>query len=93
MTQYLELNKNCYISFLPSFACFIYICFKGNSPLNDTSQGSKKKQEPRKMWVHVKATGDMLEINLDKDRPVKFDTKEQEVRLSAEFRLCDCEGK
>ena len=31
------------------------------------------------MWVQVKATGDMLEINLDKDRPVKFDSKDAEV--------------
>ena len=53
---------------------------QGNSPsINDASQGSKKKADPRKMWVHVKATGDMLEINLDKDRPVKFETKDQEV--------------
>ena len=37
------------------------------------------KQDPRKMWVQVKATGDMLEINLDKDRPVKFDSKDAEV--------------
>jgi len=46
----------------------------------DTSQNSKKKQDPRKMWVQVKATGDMLEINLDKDRPVKFDSKDAEVQ-------------
>jgi len=46
----------------------------------DTSQNTKKKQDPRKMWVQVKATGDMLEINLDKDRPVKFDSKDAEVQ-------------
>jgi len=52
-----------------------------NSPsTSETSQSTKKKQDPRKMWVQVKATGDMLEINLDKDRPVKFDSKDAEVQ-------------
>lgn len=52
-----------------------------NSPsTSETSQNTKKKQEQRKMWVQVKATGDMLEINLDKDRPVKFDSKDAEVQ-------------
>lgn len=53
----------------------------GNSASTpDISQGTKVKQDPRKMWVQVKATGDMLEINLDKDRPVKFDSKDAEVQ-------------
>jgi len=51
-----------------------------SSATSDASQGGKKKQDPRKMWVQVKATGDMLEINLDKDRPVKFDSKDAEVQ-------------
>ena len=56
---------------------FIY---QGNSPsISNTSNSTKKKQDARKMWVQVKATGDMLEINLDKDRPVKFDSKDAEV--------------
>jgi len=38
------------------------------------------KPEPRKMFVHVKDTGDMLEINLNKDRPVKFDSKDAEIQ-------------
>ena len=61
---------------------FNYLAFpiQANSPAtSDASQGGKKKQDPRKMWVQVKATGDMLEINLDKDRPVKFDSKDAEV--------------
>ena len=37
------------------------------------------------MWVQVKATGDMLEINLDKDRPVKFDSKDAEVCETDKF--------
>lgn len=32
------------------------------------------------MWVQVKATGDMIEINLDKDRPAKFESKEAEIQ-------------
>merc|ERR1719490_498596 len=40
----------------------------------------RKNKMPEKMWVQVKATGDMLEINLDKDRPVKFDSKDAEVQ-------------
>ena len=56
------------------------LLIQGNgSATSDTTQGGKKKQDPRKMWVQVKATGDMLEINLDKDRPVKFDSKDAEV--------------
>lgn len=59
---------------------------QNNSPsTSETSQSTKKKQDPRKMWVQVKATGDMLEINLDKDRPVKFDSKDAEVCLTFSF--------
>ena len=32
------------------------------------------------MWVKVKSTGDMIEINLDKDRPATFDSKESEIQ-------------
>lgn len=48
--------------------------------LTAEESGGKKKAEPRKMWVQVKGTGDMIEINLDKDRPSKFDSKEAEVQ-------------
>jgi len=34
----------------------------------------------RKVWVNVKDTGDVLEINLDKDRPAKFDSKDAEIQ-------------
>ena len=62
------------------YSNMIVLNFQSNSPsTSETSQNSKKKQDPRKMWVQVKATGDMLEINLDKDRPVKFDSKDAEV--------------
>ncbi|XP_059093982.1 PC4 and SFRS1-interacting protein-like [Tigriopus californicus] len=51
---------------------------KLTTPTTNTAPASKK--EPRKMWVQVKATGDMIEINLDKDRPVTFESKEAEIQ-------------
>ena len=47
---------------------------------NSAAVPGKGAKEPRKMWVQVKATGDMLEINLDHDRPANFDSKEAEVQ-------------
>jgi len=44
---------------------------------DDTSETVK---DPRKMWVHVKATGDMLEIDLDRDRPISFESNDAEVQ-------------
>ena len=35
-----------------------------------------KDGEPRKMWVKVKDTDDLIEINLDKDRPESFESEE-----------------
>jgi len=32
------------------------------------------------MWVQVKATGDVIEINLDKDRPASFHSRDAEVQ-------------
>ena len=32
------------------------------------------------MWVQVKATGDVVEINLDKDRPISFESKDAELQ-------------
>ena len=34
----------------------------------------------RKMWVCVKQTGEFVEINLDRNRPISFDSKEAEVQ-------------
>merc|ERR1711972_1241692 len=36
----------------------------------------KSDAEPRKMWVKVKDTDDLIEINLDKDRPETFESNE-----------------
>jgi len=35
--------------------------------------------EPRKMWVKVKDTDDLIEINLDKDRPETFESNEAKI--------------
>jgi len=35
--------------------------------------------EPRKMWVKVKNTDDLIEINLDKDRPDTFESNEAKI--------------
>jgi len=35
--------------------------------------------EPRKMWVKVKNTDDLIEINLDKDRPESFSSNEAKM--------------
>jgi len=48
------------------------------------------KKSDRKMWVQIKATSDAIEINMDKDRPVSFESKAHEVewdRISAKNAL------
>jgi len=37
------------------------------------------KKSDRKMWVQIKATSDSIEINMDKDRPIQFESKAHEV--------------
>ena len=39
----------------------------------------KPDGEPRKMWVKVKDTEDLIEINLDKDRPESFESNEAKL--------------
>ena len=34
----------------------------------------------RKMWVCVKTSGELIEINLDRDRPISFDSKKSEIQ-------------
>jgi len=46
----------------------------------DVNESSEILKDPRKMWVHVKATGDMLEIDLDRDRPISFESQDAEVQ-------------
>merc|ERR550519_555290 len=40
----------------------------------------KTQKEPRKMWVKVKSTSDLIEINLDKEKPGSFELKQAEVQ-------------
>ena len=30
-------------------------------------------EEPRKVWVKLKSSGDLVEINLDRDKPEKYE--------------------
>jgi hypothetical protein len=32
------------------------------------------------MWICIKATGELIEINLDKNRPISFETKDAEIQ-------------
>jgi len=40
---------------------------------------AEQPAEPRKMWVKVKNTDDLIEINLDKDRPESFESNEAKL--------------
>ena len=41
---------------------------------------SPQKSHHRKMWVCIKSTGELIEINLDRDRPYSFDSKDAEIQ-------------
>jgi len=41
---------------------------------------SPRTSHNRKMWVCIKATGELIEINLDRDRPYSFDSKDAEIQ-------------
>jgi len=45
----------------------------------DSSAKAAEKiiEEPRKVWVKLKATGDLVEINLDKDKPDRWESNVQ----------------
>jgi len=47
------------------------------APSNPKSLLMKKNE--RKMWVQIKATSDCIEINMDKDRPAFFESRDLEV--------------
>jgi len=58
---------------------------KGPSPKKDTDgfasseKVTSEQPEPRKMWVKVKNTDDLIEINLDKDRPKSFESNDAKI--------------
>jgi len=48
----------------------------------DSSAKAAEKiiEEPRKVWVKLKATGDLVEINLDKDKPDRWESNVQKIQ-------------
>jgi len=37
-------------------------------------------EEPRKVWVKLKSTGDLVEINLDRDKPERWESNTQKIQ-------------
>lgn len=50
-----------------------------NPQKSEKNEIKNEPKEPRKMWVKVKSTSDLIEINLDKSKPENFESKEAEV--------------
>ena len=56
-----------------------YIC-SGVSLLNCQLQVADKIiEEPRKVWVKLVASGDLVEINLDRDKPARWESRQLTV--------------
>jgi len=52
-----------------------------NSPLDASSKVADKIiEDPRKVWVKLKSSGDLVEINLDRDKPERWDNNEQKIQ-------------
>jgi len=47
---------------------------------NTSKVADKIIEEPRKVWVKLKATGDLVEINLDRDKPERWESSAQKVQ-------------
>jgi len=47
---------------------------------NISKVADKIIEEPRKVWVKLKATGDLVEINLDRDKPERWESNVQKVQ-------------
>ena len=81
------------------------LLLQGDESIAKTPSSGRKPLVPaegRKMWVQVKATGDVVEINLDKDRPISFESKDAELqwdrataknalKLKEKVRLLKCQ--
>jgi len=51
------------------------------SPLDASSKVADKIiEDPRKVWVKLKSSGDLVEINLDRDKPERWDSNEQKIQ-------------
>ena len=56
-----------------------YIC-SGVFLLNCQLQVADKIiEEPRKVWVKLVASGDLVEINLDRDKPARWESRQLTV--------------
>merc|ERR1711902_191282 len=52
-----------------------------NSPLDSSSKVADKIiEDPRKVWVKLKSSGDLVEINLDRDKPERWESNAQKVQ-------------
>eukprot|EP00092_Neocalanus_flemingeri_P004329 GFUD01004654.1.p1 GENE.GFUD01004654.1~~GFUD01004654.1.p1 ORF type:complete len:485 (+),score=184.73 GFUD01004654.1:81-1457(+) len=52
------------------------------SDVGDTASRVADKiiEEPRKVWVKLKASGDLVEINLDRDKPERWESNTQKIQ-------------
>lgn len=69
-----------FLSFPPLSCPFFHIYHvKVDEGGKNNAPAKKTEATNRKLWVNVKATSDSIEIDLDKNRPFTFDSKEQEI--------------
>lgn len=47
---------------------------------NVSKVADKIIEEPRKVWVKLKASGDLVEINLDRDKPERWESNTQKIQ-------------
>ena len=47
-------------------------------------------EEPRKVWVKLKSSGDLVEINLDRDKPEKYEICISFVGIVIILNLLSC---
>jgi len=47
---------------------------------NSSKVADKIIEEPRKVWVKLKASGDLVEINLDRDKPERWESTAQKAQ-------------
>lgn len=52
-----------------------------NSPADQSNKVADKIiEEPRKVWVKLKSSGDLVEINLDRDKPERWESNTQKIQ-------------
>lgn len=50
------------------------------TPAQPRSNVDSQIEDPRKIWVKMKGSGDLIEINLDKDKPERWESHEQKLQ-------------